>query len=143
MTKKIAIIDLDRELGDYIASLVDSYEKELIVNLNEVIEDIALDFKDKLYWPTPVSKTDGGKHGHLRDNIAISGKVDDSGHISRTVHFGKKGWLATLLEYGWTSKYGKLVHQDKPFIRPTFEKHKEEYFKWIKKTVEEQMGGGK
>jgi len=139
---KIAIIDFDKELGPYIASLVDTYEKEMIVNLNDVIENIATDFKDKLQAVTPVSKGDGGKYGHLRDNIKIGQKKKDNGSIARTVHFGKKSWLATLLEYGWTAKNGKLVHENKPFVRPVFERNQEMYFQMIKKAVEDQTGGG-
>jgi hypothetical protein len=135
----IALIDLNKELGKYIEEFVDTYEKELTVTLDNTMGMIARDFGDKLYWPTPISKGDGGKYGHLRDNITISGKHKD-GKKSFLVHFGKKGWLSTLMEYGWHARNGKLVKRE-PFIRPTFEKNKELYVRWIKEEVQRQMGG--
>ena len=137
-SKVMPLSQIENEIEDFIASQINSYAKELEVKIDKELEEVANDFVEKLKPVTPVDyDSDGGKYGHLRDNLNVK-KKKSKGHTSFVVNYGKKGWLSTLLEYGWTAVNGRLIKR-KAFIRPTFEKNKERYFKKIKQAVEKQV----
>lgn len=138
MAKKIKVLtipEVERELENVLAEMIDSYQKELEINVEKELQECAEDFKNELYPKTPTSKK--GKD-HLRDNLTVT-KKKTKNEKSFIVHFGQKGWLSTLQEYGWTTVNGRIIKRP-AFIRPTFEKNKERYFNKIKEAVKRQAG---
>jgi HK97 gp10 family phage protein len=138
--KTIPLSQISNQFADIVGGMIDSYVKELETNLEPIIEEVAKDFAKDLAEGTPVSNTDGGKYGHLKDNIKVSRIRKDRQTVGFRVHFGNKGWLSTLREYGWTTVNGRLV-SPKPFIRPIFDQNKERYSKKIRDSIDRQVGG--
>lgn len=122
---------------EMIAGFLDDYEKELSVNIEQAVKEAANMFANDLRPKVPVSDGDGGSQGHLRDNLKVTKKIVN-GRPVYIAHFGKKGWLSVLLEYGWTKRNGKKMER-KPFIRPTYDQNEQKYYNHIKEAVERQL----
>lgn len=132
--KEMPLLVVAKELENYIADLFDSYEKETTINIEKTVEKVANDFANELKTVTPVSDTSGGKYGHIKNNINVKTETKN-GKKRYVVNFGKKAYLSTLLEFGWTTKNGISVRRQ-AFIRPLFDRNKDRYFKQIKEAVE-------
>lgn len=138
--KTFNLSDISDHFQDMVANEIDSYVKELNTSIDNVVHEVAVEFSKDLKIATPVSTTPTGNQGHLRDNIKVS-KRTKQGHKYCEVHFGKKGWLSTLHEYGWTTKNGRIVRNNQSFVRKTFDTNKEQYFRKIKEAIIKVNGG--
>ena len=135
--KTIPLDEVSEQFAEIIHGIIIEYANQLEINLDPVLRAAADELKNDLYHVTPVSDGDGGEYGHLRDNLRRR-KSTRNGETRYIVDFGKKGWLSTLLEYGWYMRNGTRV-PPKPFVIPTFEKYKEKYYKIVKDGVIEQV----
>ena len=140
--RRLPLSEINEEFENMVAEIIDTYEKELTVKLDDVMKEVAHEFKDDLYPNVPVSDGDGGKYGHLRDNLTVSNRKKKDSRVYE-VHFGKKGWLSTLLEYGWRKRNSNEKVERTPFVRPVFEKNKAKYLKKIVDEANRQLGGKK
>lgn len=134
MAQVIPLEEISEKFAEMIHKIIEEYRKDLEIEIEPVLKKVAETFKNDLYQVTPVSETDGGEYGHLRDNLR-SYKSTRKGEPRYIVDFGKKGYVATFLEYGWVTQNGKRV-PPKAFVIPTFERNKERYYQKIKQHIE-------
>ena len=132
------------ELNSILAGIFTEYSEELQEKADKVTEKVAEDFAQKLKEVTPrsddeVTPRSDEETVHMADTIQVTTKEEKSlgkKVKARFVHYGK--WqVSHLLEFGWSSKYGKRVDR-KPFVRPLFDENKEQYTKMYKEELEKR-----
>ena len=104
-------MDMDDALGQWLEQV--SKAAELSINDQEKITKAGADVYAKELAETtkekhPNTKGDGGKHGHLSEDIrSVAGDIDGDHNGSSTVGFGNKAHIARYLNDGT-----KHIHAD-------------------------------
>lgn len=121
-------------LGVRIASIVESYTKDVKVEAEEVLDKTADDVLS--YVRNNCPRTDSGGN-HLADSFV---KTEIGSGVKKTVYISSstKGRLVHLIELGFKHRSGKHVAA-RPFLRPAYDTFTPGMLDEIKKIIN---GGG-
>lgn len=117
-------------LGVRIASIVESYTKDVKVEAEEILNKTADDVLS--YVRNNCPRTDSGGN-HLADSFV---KTEIGSGVKKTVYISSstKGRLVHLIELGFKHKSGKHVAA-RPFMRPAYDEFTPQMLEDIRKII--------
>jgi len=122
------------QIGSAIEDMVDEYAKEVMGDLDVVLDETAKKIIEYISLHAPRS----GGNNALADSF-VTESTGKGVYKTVSVYSGTKGRLTHLLEFGYTHRSGKFVGP-RPFMRPAFDILSPKMIEDVKRIIEK---GGK
>lgn len=129
MAKKISV----EWLGQELAETITRYTEEVSAAIDKEVERTAKMVQTEIKAKSPVRK---GPKGGTYQRGWTRKKNTQGGSTTYTIYNKNKGFIAHLLENGWTSRSGKRV-PGKPHIKPAFDNHAPQMVRNIEQIIKD------